>query len=218
VRIPAAQAAGGGAKTVNASPSSIPTPHLLPGPPGSVTQREARLGPSRAGLRATGTASVRRRKLPAEYVVWRVIGMGWLRDRSIQEVVRHLDLVLPDAGRGRQAVSGGAGVQARTQLPEVRDRARPAGQRDAVAIAAKAMSGYVRCHGSNRARPKVIETTALGVDPLAGLGVGLWISAEQLERVRQRDRVFKPAMKPEERETLYHGWRRAVAAVRSLGH
>ncbi len=46
-------------------------------------------------LQATGTATVRRRKLPAEYVVWLVIGMGLLRDRSIQEVVRHLDLVLP---------------------------------------------------------------------------------------------------------------------------
>ena len=48
-------------------------------------------------LQATGSATVRRRKLPAEYVVWIVIGMGLFRDRSIQEVVRHLDLVLPDA-------------------------------------------------------------------------------------------------------------------------
>jgi len=43
-----------------------------------------------AALQATGTASVRRRKLPAESVVWLVIGMGLLRDRSIEEVVRHL--------------------------------------------------------------------------------------------------------------------------------
>ena len=48
-------------------------------------------------LRATGKATMRRRKLPAEYVVWLVIGMGLLRDRSIREVVRHLDLVA--AGR-----------------------------------------------------------------------------------------------------------------------
>jgi len=40
-----------------------------------------------AALRATGAASVRRRKLPAEYVVWLIIGMGLLRDRSIEEVV-----------------------------------------------------------------------------------------------------------------------------------
>ncbi len=67
-------------------------------------------------LRATGKASVRRRKLPAEYVVWLVIGMGLLRDRSIQEIVRHLDLVLPDSDRDRQQVSGGAIVQARDRL------------------------------------------------------------------------------------------------------
>ena len=69
-------------------------------------------------LTATGTATVRRRKLPAEYVVWITIGMGLLRDRSIQEVVRHLDLVLPgaDATRGRRQVTGSAVVQARNRL------------------------------------------------------------------------------------------------------
>ena len=67
-------------------------------------------------LQATDKASVRRRKLPADYVVWLVIGMGLLRDRSIQEVVRHLDLVLPGADRDRRSVSGGAVVQARDRL------------------------------------------------------------------------------------------------------
>jgi hypothetical protein len=67
-------------------------------------------------LRATDKASVRRRKLPAEYVVWLVIGMGLLRDRSIQEVVRHLDLVLPGSDRDHQTASGGAIVQARDRL------------------------------------------------------------------------------------------------------
>jgi len=66
-------------------------------------------------LAATGTATIRRRKLPAEHVVWIVIGMGLLRDRSIREVVRHLDLVLP-AGPRRVAVSGSAIVQARERL------------------------------------------------------------------------------------------------------
>ena len=66
-------------------------------------------------------------------------------------------------------------------------------------------------------RPKVIETTALGAALLAGVGVGLWKSAGELERVRRPDRVFRPHMAPEQREALYQGWRRAVAAVRSLG-
>jgi glycerol kinase len=66
-------------------------------------------------------------------------------------------------------------------------------------------------------RPKIVETTALGAALLAGLGAGVWKSANDLDRVRKRDRVFKPRMKPERREALCQGWRRAVAAVRSLG-
>jgi hypothetical protein len=66
-------------------------------------------------LTATGTATIRRRKLPAEYVIWLVIGMGLLRDRSIREVVRHLDLVLPGSAR-RATVSGSAIVGARERL------------------------------------------------------------------------------------------------------
>src|SRR3990172_2376306 len=66
-------------------------------------------------LAATGTATVRRRKLPAEQVVWIVIGMALFRDRSIQEVVHHLDLGLPGrAPTGRRAVAtSSAVVQAR---------------------------------------------------------------------------------------------------------
>jgi hypothetical protein len=69
-----------------------------------------------AALAATGTASVRRRKLPAEPVVWLVIGMGLFHDRRIAEVVHHLDLVLPPRHSGRGRVSHAAIVQARDQL------------------------------------------------------------------------------------------------------
>lgn len=37
-------------------------------------------------LQLTGRASVRRRKLPADRVVWLVLGMALLRDHSIQAV------------------------------------------------------------------------------------------------------------------------------------
>ncbi|WP_259055436.1 transposase domain-containing protein, partial [Methylohalomonas lacus] len=37
-------------------------------------------------LQASGTASIRRRKLPAEQVVWLVLGMGLYRNRSIADV------------------------------------------------------------------------------------------------------------------------------------
>ena len=52
-------------------------------------------------LDETGTATVRRRKLPSPLVVWLVIGMALFRDRSIQEVVSHLRLVLPSQKRGQ---------------------------------------------------------------------------------------------------------------------
>ena len=71
--------------------------------------------------------------------------------------------------------------------------------------------------GTTVDRPKIVETTAMGAAQLAGLGSGVWTSAKDLDRVRQTDRVFKPKMAPEKRAALYHGWRRAVAAVRSLG-
>ena len=67
-------------------------------------------------LTATGTATIRRRKLPAEYVVWLVIGMAMLRDRSIAEVVRHLNLVMPSPTGQRQHVTNCAVVQARDRL------------------------------------------------------------------------------------------------------
>jgi hypothetical protein len=69
----------------------------------------------RRALTASGAASVRKRKLPAESVVWLVIGMALLRDRSIDEVVRHLDLVLPGLEYDR-GVSHSAVIQARERL------------------------------------------------------------------------------------------------------
>jgi len=46
-------------------------------------------------LAATGTATLRRRRLPAEQVIWLVLGMALYRDRSIVEVCAKLDLALP---------------------------------------------------------------------------------------------------------------------------
>ena len=70
-----------------------------------------------AALKTTGTLSLRRRRLPAESAVWTVIGMALLRDRSIQEVVHHLGLVLP-AEDQPATVTGSAILQARDRLGE----------------------------------------------------------------------------------------------------
>lgn len=65
-------------------------------------------------LRATGTASLRRRRLPADQVVWLVLGMGLFRDRPINEVVDKLDLTLLD--EQNPSVSSSASCQARRRL------------------------------------------------------------------------------------------------------
>jgi hypothetical protein len=50
-------------------------------------------------LAATGTATVRRRRLPVEEVVWVVLGMALFRDRPIEDVVSKLDLHAPSRSR-----------------------------------------------------------------------------------------------------------------------
>lgn len=67
-------------------------------------------------LEATGTATVRRRRLPADQVVWLVLGMGLLRDDAIERVVDCLDLALPGGRSGLVAKS--AIAQARGRLGE----------------------------------------------------------------------------------------------------
>lgn len=64
--------------------------------PEGISRFQASLDPDwiAEALRATGKASVRRRKLPAEQVVWLVLGMGLFADRSIKDVVDHLGLVI----------------------------------------------------------------------------------------------------------------------------
>lgn len=67
-------------------------------------------------LQATGTATIRRRRLPAEQVLWLVIGMGLMRNRPVTEIVSALDLSLADASHSEVAPS--AIVQARQRLGE----------------------------------------------------------------------------------------------------
>jgi hypothetical protein len=65
-------------------------------------------------LAATGTATIRRRRLPAEQVVWLVLGMGIYRNKPITEIVAELDLALPGS-RGPRAASSSV-TQARERL------------------------------------------------------------------------------------------------------
>ena len=64
-------------------------------------------------------------------------------------------------------------------------------------------------------RPRMVETTALGASFLAGLAVGFWKDADELENVRATDRRFEPSMDSALRDRLLEGWKAAVARVRS---
>jgi glycerol kinase len=62
-------------------------------------------------------------------------------------------------------------------------------------------------------RPKVAETTALGAAYLAGLATGFWSSRAEIAAQWAVDRRFEPSMPPDQRESLYAGWQRAVQAT-----
>jgi glycerol kinase len=65
------------------------------------------------------------------------------------------------------------------------------------------------------ARPRTIETTALGAAYAAGLAVGLWQSTEDLLHHWGVTRLWSPKMPPERRAALSKSWRKAVE--RSFG-
>jgi len=63
-------------------------------------------------LAATGVATMRRRRLPAEQVIWLVLGIALFRNRSIEQVVDALDIALPSP----------RGAVARSAIPSARRR------------------------------------------------------------------------------------------------
>lgn len=61
-------------------------------------------------------------------------------------------------------------------------------------------------------RPTDTETTALGAGFLAGLGVGFW-TMDDLAKINECNQVFTANISLEERDELYAGWKKAVAAT-----
>ena len=59
-------------------------------------------------------------------------------------------------------------------------------------------------------RPIVPETTALGAAYAAGLAVGFWKDLDALRKNWKADRQWEPAWSPDQRETAYAGWKKAV--------
>lgn len=60
-------------------------------------------------------------------------------------------------------------------------------------------------------RPQVVETTALGAALLAGLAVGFWKDAAEIERLKEWGTGFAPQQDDAYRERQLAGWKQAVA-------
>lgn len=65
-------------------------------------------------------------------------------------------------------------------------------------------------------RPKVTETTALGVAFLVGLKCGWYKDLDEIALMWACEHRFEPAMDPEVREHLYAGWLDSVNSVRRV--
>lgn len=61
--------------------------------------------------------------------------------------------------------------------------------------------------------PTVPETTAWGVAALAGVQVGLFSSVEAIAASWSADKRYNPQMTAQERDSLYGGWKKAVAML-----
>lgn len=57
------------------------------------------------------------------------------------------------------------------------------------------------------------DVSALGAAYLAGLGVGVWNSTEELAGLHRGEQLYTPAMPAARRDTLLAGWRDALARV-----
>ena len=59
-------------------------------------------------------------------------------------------------------------------------------------------------------RPKVLETTALGVALFAGYQIGIFKSLDQIKRKWKKDKTFKPKLSSTMRKKLLYGWKLSV--------
>jgi glycerol kinase len=69
--------------------------------------------------------------------------------------------------------------------------------------------------GCEVVRPDNRETTAQGAAYLAGLATGFWDTFDEIKSFRKIDKVFKPQLSQEERDSQYKHWQEAVVRVRT---
>lgn len=64
--------------------------------------------------------------------------------------------------------------------------------------------------GTEIIRPQQLETTAMGAAYLAGLGVGLWASPREIQKIWKKQRAFKSQMTTKSRSLRLKAWQTAV--------
>ncbi|MDP1573625.1 MAG: glycerol kinase GlpK [Coxiellaceae bacterium] len=62
-------------------------------------------------------------------------------------------------------------------------------------------------------RNSCVETSALGVALLAGLGAGVYKNLSDIEQIVQSEKIISPKMHESDRKKYYDGWKKAVTRV-----
>lgn len=68
------------------------------------------------------------------------------------------------------------------------------------------------------ARPRALESTALGAATIAGLAEGVWSSLPELAALWEAETVFEPQLPVELTDAVHAGWRRAVEKSMGWAH
>ena len=63
-------------------------------------------------------------------------------------------------------------------------------------------------------RPRVVESTSMGAAYLAGLGIGMWKSTAEIQKVWREDQRFQSELKPKARADRLALWKKAVLKSR----
>jgi len=65
-------------------------------------------------------------------------------------------------------------------------------------------------------RPLELETTALGVGFLAGLGVGIWKNLDELKKVWKVSKTYKPRISRKKVQERLSSWKKSVKACAQI--
>jgi glycerol kinase len=99
-------------------------------------------------------------------------------------------------------------IQAESSIPlkELRVDGGPTGNRFLMQFQADMLK-------ANVAKAAIAELSSMGSVYLAGLGIGMWKSKEEIKALRRASEVYVPMMEEKLREKYYNGWKAAVKRI-----